>query len=303
MTEGDLVRGLARGLHLAGALSLFGVLVFRLVVARGPARHLSALVWASLGLALAGGLAWLVVQTANMASVSAPSAVLAALPIVLGQTRFGQLLLARLGLLVAAAILFGCGRRGWAVWLALLLAGLADAAESLLGHGAAMGGAKGDVLWAAEALHILAAGAWLGALAPLMLAADSAARLAAWGRRFSLLGMVCVGTILVTALIQSAVLIGAPAYLVTTAYGRVALVKIMLLLGLIGLAAGNRYRLVPALDGAAPAAQPAARARLLASIGTELALGLLVILAAGLLLNLEPPMDMAMRLALHLAGH
>jgi putative copper resistance protein D len=82
------------------------------------------------------------------------------------------------------------------------------------------------------------------------------------------------------------VLIGRPASLFTSAYGLTALAKILGLTALIALAARNRTRLVPTL--------PASRARLLRSVRHEIMLGLLILLAAGLILQLEPPTMAAM---------
>jgi mono/diheme cytochrome c family protein len=134
----------------------------------------------------------------------------------------------------------------------------------------------------AEALHLLAAGAWLGGLLPLALlvAAAPPSLAAAAARRFSRLGMACVVVIAGTALFQFLVLMGGLPGLLGTAYGLVGLLKTLLFLLLLGFAAYNRFRLVPAL----------AKSRLVRSIAAETATGLLTVLAAGLLTSLAPAM-------------
>ncbi len=66
-----------------------------------------------------------------------------------------------------------------------------------------------------------------------------------------------------------------------------ALLKLVLFAALIGLAGSNRFRLTPAL-GTASAAR--AKSRLGRSIAIETGVGLLVVLAAGVLTNLPPAM-------------
>jgi putative copper resistance protein D len=146
-----------------------------------------------------------------------------------------------------------------------------------------MAGCVGTILLVTSIAHLCAAAAWLGALPALRLALkniplEQARSLA---ERFSPIGVACVITLMLTAAVQYAVLIGKPAALLNSAYGLTAFVKILLLAGLVVLAARNRTRFTPGL--------PATRPQLLRSIDVEIALGLLALLAAGLLLQLEPP--------------
>ena len=90
-----------------------------------------------------------------------------------------------------------------------------------------------------------------------------------------------------TALVQATILVGSPAALLGTAYGRVACLKLSVFGVLLGFACVNRYRLAPALLGDDPAT---ARRRLLGSIAVQTGFGLLVLLAAGLLASLPPAM-------------
>ena len=290
-----LLRALARGLHLAGSFGLFGTLLLTVLFVPPEAPllrpALRRLAWGSLGVALTAGLAWFVLQSANMAGTTNLADLWQALPVVAETTRFGNLLIGRAVVLLTAALCFQFAGARSVAWMGTALAALAVAAEAWLDHGGAMTGTVGSVLLVSDIVHLLSAAAWLGSLPALWLAIDRlpldlAARIA-W--RFSPFGIFCVLALIGSALVQFMVLIGAPAALVSTDYGAVVLVKILLFLLLLGLAAANRYRLAPALF-----AQPTARTALRRSIGAEIALGMAVLLAAGLLLNLTPPTMAAM---------
>jgi len=275
-----VLRGLCRGLHLAGYFSAFGTMFLAATLFRGKrVQGLRRLAWAGFVLALIAGAGWFLLQTAYFATAQSWADIVNAIPTVAEYTRFGALLLGRMAALLLAAALF---HRGWPRLAALLgLGGVL--AESWLGHGAAMGGGVGALLLAVSLAHVAAAAIWLGALPGLYLALRTLpeAALASLARGFSPVGMACVAALLVTAFVQYWVLIGAPGALVTTAYGAVALAKMLLLAALIALAVLNRTRFTPRL--------PASRGALLRGIGSEIALGLVVLMAAGLLLQFGPP--------------
>src|SRR5262249_10838705 len=134
-----------------------------------------------------------------------------------------------------------------------------------------------------------AGGAWLGGLLPLLiLVRDAPPRPAALTlKRFSKLATLCVIAIAGTACFQGWVLGGGVAGLTRTAYGSLVLLNAALFRPLLGIAAINRFRLTPALErqDASPA-----RWALLRTIAVETVLGLMVLLAAGVLSGLEPGM-------------
>lgn len=276
----SVLLGGARGLHIAGAFCVFGTLFLSATLLAGQnPPGLKRLAWASLGLALVAGIGWFLLQTADFASAQNFAAVLTAIPIVAQDTRFGAVLLGRCAALILAT---GCFQAGWRR-LAALIAAATVIAEAFLGHGAAMGGSVGTVLFITSIAHVAAAAAWLGTLPALWLALkrlppEEAQSLA---QNYSPLGIACVAILIVTATVQYYFLVGSPAALITSAYGLTASVKILLLLSLIALAVLNRIRFTPAL--------PLTRPQLLRSINAEIALGLLAFLAAGLILQLEPP--------------
>ncbi len=193
---------LLRGLHLAATLSLLGsagFVVWMLPAAAGAAdslrRRLNRLAWISGLVAILAGAVWFVLQSAAIAGVEDLSELRDALPVVAMHTRFGTVLLARLGLLSVATLLArsaaaglvraggssmpcpdkGAGGPTWQgggirLFATLLLTAAALGLQGLIGHAGAMEGTAAEELVASESLHLIAAGIWLGALLPLGLA-------------------------------------------------------------------------------------------------------------------------------------
>jgi putative copper resistance protein D len=124
------------------------------------------------------------------------------------------------------------------------------------GHAAGGLGDEAVVHPAADVLHLIAAAAWVGALLPLIVllaaasggaddASLSMARTAT--TRFSILGIVSVGTLLVTGIVNTYYLAGSVPALLHTDYGRLLLIKIALFLAMVAIATVNRFRLTPRL--------------------------------------------------------
>jgi putative copper resistance protein D len=139
---------------------------------------------------------------------------------------------------------------------AVLAAGLA-ASLAWAGHAAASEGLDGAIHRASDALHLVAAGAWLGALWPLAvllgrvhLAGDlgSAAIADEATRRFSILGMISVAIILATGVVNTYEILGTMAFSIGTVYNRLLLAKISLFIAMLAIAAVNRQWLRPQLS-------------------------------------------------------
>ena len=298
-----IIRGVARGVHVAGSLSVFGTVAARAVLLPGArvcgesdndrrvVASLARLLRVSLVIAMAAGGVWLVAEATYITGAHQIRAGISVLASVLRDTNFGHLLTARLALLLAASVMFGDGQRRGRVLTAAVLAAVATVLQAGLGHGAAMGGPEGIGLASALALHLGATGLWLGGLVPLLIivtttSLDEAYRVA---RRFSRLGAVCVATLAVTAGLQGYLLIGGLGAFVGTDYGRVAFAKLALFVVLLGIAAHNCFRLTPGLIG--PSGERS-RARLQRNIIGEALVGVCAIILAGVLLELPPGMDM-----------
>jgi putative copper export protein len=216
-------------------------------------------------------------------------AALAAVPSVLGRTHFGRIWIARgiaLGILLRTA-----GRGGRAAPTATIGLALAVAlSTSLVGHAAD----QGDVSLATvvDWVHVSAAAAWIGGLfclAPLLLPrahARADASLLALVRSFSILAGWSLALVVASGAYNGWVEVSSLRALWTTAYGRILVTKVALVLAVAGVGATNRYRVLPAL-AAAPAA--AAVARLARFVAYEAALGLAVLACTALLTESSPP--------------
>ena len=298
--EGGLLLALVRGLSVASLLSVFGALLFRAVIAppvlasmRSDAdaleRRWRIVFWASWAASILTALAWLVAETANISGADTMRATAAALPTVLTDTFFGHVLAFRfLVLLLIPPVLSWRGRGRARVWGAVALATVATALQGEHSHAASMYDGP-SLLLLSDIVHLLSAGAWLGGLIPLFLlvAAASPDEAIRASRRFSTMATVAVVLLAITAAAQFWVLIGSLPGLIGTGYGLMALLKLGLFAILLGFAAVNRFRLTPALGGVEGAS---AKLRLCRSIGIETGLGLLVVLAAGVLTSLPPSM-------------
>jgi putative copper resistance protein D len=312
--NGPLV--IARAVHLAATLLLTGGLTFRCFVAapvfHGKAgaaleaalrRRLAWIIWAALAAALASGAAWLVLLSAEIGGVPAAEAVSQGLPwTVLTQTTFGDAWTVRLEMaaVLAALLLVPMPNPSLASavdFICAMLAAAFAAGIAWSGHAAGMEGVDGAIHLTSDALHLVAAGAWLGALWPLALllaAADRAgdpatAAIACQAtRRFSVLGMTSVAAILATGVINTWEILGTAAFSVGTDYNRLLVTKIGLFIAMVAIAAYNRQRLTPQLSSADDNAR--AMRQLHRNSLTETGLGLLILAIVAVLGRMTPHM-------------
>ncbi len=263
--------------------------------------------WAALcaGAALAVGLLMLGRQVAVAhAALPAGSSLWTAGAQVVGNTQWGQMWLVRQAILLAmGGLLLAAPRR----WTADALGGLAVAlltAQALGGHAAAVT-PNTALAVAADTLHLLAASLWVGGLLALAVAllpllrgqpAHAAALIRAGWRPFGGLAAFSVAVLFATGLYNTGRQVASVDALVTTLYGRVLLGKIGLVLGvgLFGLL--NSMLLHPRV--AAPLARllrrpagwtPLSVRRLPQLVRAELLLGLLVLLATGVITAAPAP--------------
>ena len=235
------------------------------------------------------GAAWLVLLASNILGASLADVCLhgGAWP-VLVDTRFGLVWCTRLvlALLLAVLVLWPM-TRGLQVAAAAALAAL----PALVGHAGATPGLAGDFHLLSDLTHLLAAGAWLGGLPAFAWSLWRARRTAkpAWldfairvTRRFSVVGILSVGALLASGLINSWYLLGSPRDLVATDYGRLVGLKIGLFAAMVAIATVNRFYLTPRLP-----AVPALRTLQRNSVA-EICLGLCVLLFVGMLGTLPP---------------
>jgi copper resistance protein D len=290
------ILALLRGFHLAALLSLFGTLLSLALVApvglrdagaaAAPARRrlISLARWSG-GLALLIGACWIVLQASVIAGATTIGGTLHALVLVARDTQFGNLVLIRLALLLLALPLLGAW--GWRLAVALLLTGTALAMQGGIAHAGATAGVNRATLLALEALHLLAAGAWIGGLLPLFLLVGSLPPpvIATVCESFMPVGLSAVLTIASTALVQAWQWIGSLAGLFETDYGRIALLKLGGFLLLLILACVNRFVLTERLRDPA---RPLTRRWLRMSVAAEATLGMLVVILAAFLASAAP---------------
>ncbi|WP_428490402.1 CopD family protein [Rhodopila sp.] len=312
---------LLRGLHLAACLSLLGgagfiawmlpagVVPAAGVVAERLAPRLRLVCLVSGVVALLAGAAWFVLEAAAMAGADTLAGAIDVLPVVALHTRFGRVLMARLGLLLAAVVLVAvrpgtllaprpgtleaanAPRQGAArgrLHGVIILTAVALSLEGLIGHAGATAGVVGEGLVLSETLHLVAAGIWLGALPSLwfslrVLAPQAAAAVC---ERFSPIGLGCVVLLAGTGLAQGMQLIGSLPALFGTRYGHIALLKITLFLVALMLAAVNRLWLTDRLAADAPGAARRLRVSVLIETGIGVA-----IVAAAVFMAASPPAD------------
>jgi putative copper export protein/mono/diheme cytochrome c family protein len=288
MTE--TIIALLRGLHVAAVLSLVGIGVFRtLILPSGYVeeprlrRRLRLLGWGSVAVALIAGAGWLIAEAQAMADAAGVTQVMQAVPLVATSTRFGEVLLCRFALVLLAAVAVGLRGRVGGVLL-ILPSVSAVAMQGLLGHAGAAEGATGHGLLVSEALHLTAAGAWLGALLPLWIGAGCLPRAQAAEacERFTPVGLACVMVLAASGLIQAIELIGNLPALAGTPYGQFALLKILLFLCALVLALINRLWLTDHV-GATGSVRG-----LRLSVAIEAAIGLGIVLTAGFLATSAP---------------
>ena len=175
--------------------------------------------------------------------------------------------------LLAVALLLPVGVRRVGIATA---AGAALVTLALTGHAVMHDDADGLAQRLNDAAHVLAAGAWFGALVPLVailrrlrestFAVDAAKAL----RRFSLAGHIAVALAIATGAANTLFIVGHPPADWSSPYQVLLSAKIAVVAVMVGLALANRYTVMPLL-GADAEAVTALRRGTIAEIGLGLA--------------------------------
>ena len=300
-----------RAVHFAATIVAAGAVFFQVLIAEpafaaargarcpgfgGLRRRLTALVAASLIVAALSAAAWLALLAADIYDAPVGEVCINGDAWrVASQTRFGEVLLGRLGLAVALALTLwiaaAAPQRRLLGLVAVALAAAFLIAPAWTGHAGAAPGRGGEFLLAADALHLLAAGAWVGGLIPLALLLATARRATetewtgvtiAAVHRFSWLGIACVGSLVATAFVNAWYDVGSFDALIATDYGRLVLLKLGLFVAMVAFASINRFHLTPRL-ATAGAAQALQRNTL-----TEAVLGFAAVAVVGFLGAMAP---------------
>ncbi len=148
------------------------------------------------------------------------------------------------GLLMLASGLF-LGRIG--LWLSCCGGLLALGSFGLSGH---VANQEGYILRLVLFVHLLGIAFWVGILQPLARRAkqtDDLSTTAKLGERFGNFAAAVVPLLIIAGLIMAYRLTGSIEALTTTAYGQALIMKVILVCGLLILAALNKMRFVPAI--------------------------------------------------------
>jgi putative copper resistance protein D len=313
-----------RDIHFGSSVIVAGMVFFDLFIASPTLRMVdsrlgttvaafrvgtSRILWISLALSIISGFAWLCLLATRIAGrpfgeVFADGTIRT----VLSETQFGfdWELRFLFGFLLAACLPVRwakkAGIRIWQEVLAALLAGAYLGLLAFAGHGQEGLGIERNFHLAADFFHLIAAGLWLGGLIPLALLLVYLGRFReqTWlsvacdaAGRFSNLGIMAVGVLLVSGTINAWFLVGGMDGLIDTSYGRLLILKITLFAAMVCLAGINREYLLPRLFGDIGTGQGSPTLQwLVRSALVEIVLGIGVIVIVGTLGIMAPATDM-----------
>ncbi|MFS2159769.1 copper homeostasis membrane protein CopD [Pseudomonas sp. Pseusp122] len=244
---------------------LFGLAIFGLYSFRGKERasgavlHFGSLLPCTAVAGMLLSVAAFVVMTKNMSGASDWAELRPHLEMMVYETEVGYTWVTRM-ISLAVVIFVGSQSKRWptgSLWVSTLAGSIALATLPWTGHGAMDEGTRRFWHFTADILHLLAAGGWIGALAAfgLMLSIRGANSeqlvrvLSRALRGFETAGAFIVSMIIVTGVANYLFIVGPTVIeVVTSTYGVLLLVKILLFVGMIGLATLNRFYLSPSLE-------------------------------------------------------
>jgi putative copper export protein/methionine-rich copper-binding protein CopC len=209
----------------------------------------------------------------------------------LARTTWGHAWILQTASAVALLIAIALASRRPAAWkLAIVLCVPLAIGTSLSGHAAASEAGVALAV-ALDTAHVLGASTWLGGLAMLILAAipSTAASLprpaavSALVNAFSPVALLCGALVVASGVIAATLHFHAPSELFTTDYGRVLLLKVLLVIVALAIGAFNWRRVRPAL------ARGEAVATLRRSASMELTAAAFILLVTAILVATAPP--------------
>ncbi|MEY2492891.1 MAG: copper resistance protein [Verrucomicrobiota bacterium] len=254
---------IARSAQIAASILVTGIFAFE-VVTLGPVRRsetgdlnelerqFSQLALWSLLVALLSGLLWFCLEVTSMSGLSFAKAFSGTVwRVVLFETEFGRVWQVRLGLTavtfaLAAFTLAQDQMRRRLLLVLWLLSVVLLVSLAWISHAAAARVQPLGLL--GDALHLCAAGAWIGGLAPLTIFLTRARASSTLGEcaapvleRFSTLSLCCVSVLAGSGIFNSWLLVGSIHSLFTTRYGWLLVFKLTLFGILVGFGARNRF--------------------------------------------------------------
>ncbi len=216
------------------------------------------------------------------------------------ETDVGLAWVVRIVALLTAGLAVMLRAPGFSLWVAAFAGGIALSSLAWNGHGAMDEGSRRDWHFTVDILHLLVAGAWLGALVAFALMAkitalQTEARIRLLARavsRFEVIGAVIVVVITVTGVVNYLFIVGPKLDEVfLSTYGVLLFIKVVLFAGMLVLAALNRFHLGPFLEQSLRDGQYTVAANALRrSVVVELAAAVLIVGLVAWLGTLSPEM-------------
>ena len=300
-----------RAVHFAATAMTVGSIVFESFVAMPVLRHDTTReasfrkrtrpgIWISLVVAVVSGAVWLMLQTASMSGMPLHAALSSdVLSTVVNETQFGEVTTIRAGLAICLAACLVYDRSAITRWLRLAAAIGFAGSVAWTGHAGATMGAAGYLHLCADALHAVAAAAWIGGLVSLIIflttseIRNDASPVRDSVQRFSVLGIVSVAVLLLTGIVNSVILIGSLHGLVATEYGLLLMLKVAMFVLMLAFAAVNRYRLTPRLASAGNQQPSLALDQLIQNSVIETIVGTAILVIVATLGTLHPAVHLA----------
>lgn len=255
---------LCRFVHFAAVMLMFGSSLFTALLSPqrlSPylSRDVRPLLVSCTWLAGLSAVALLAIQAGQMGDGWADTWQLDVWWAVLGTT-FGEVWRWHLGISLLALLSLWLAEPRRTQLLALLSTQLL-VSMAFIGHAAMHEGALGVLHRFNHALHLLAAGYWLGSLLPLLVClrylaqpqsrSDAVTTLI----RFSRWGHLAVALVVLTGVINSLIILGSWPLDVDSPYQRLLLFKTALVALMVMVALANRYAIVPAMSSMPQLAQ------------------------------------------------
>jgi putative copper resistance protein D len=288
-------------------LLLFGVALFGLYSLKGQERLSGAVLpFRSMlaGTAVLGAVlsvASMVMMASAMSGETDFAELRPHIEMMLLETDVGLAWVVRIVALVVTGLAVMLRAPGFSLWIAAFAGGVAVASLAWSGHGAMDEGSRRFWHFSVDILHLLAAGAWLGALLAFVLMAKINALqteeriklLARAVNRFEVIGAVIVVVITVTGVVNYLFIVGPKLDEVfLSTYGVLLFIKVVLFAGMLVLAALNRFHLGPLLERSLRDGQYAVAANALRrSVVVELAAAVVIVGLVAWLGTLSPQMD------------
>lgn len=298
------------GLYL-DLMLLFGVALFGLYSLEGRARVSGAvlpfrsMLAGTTALGVLASVASLVMMASAMSGETDFAELRPHIEMMVSETDVGLAWVVRIIALLVGGLAVTLYQRapGVSLWIASIAGGIALASLAWSGHGAMDEGSRRYWHFAMDIVHLLAAGAWFGALVAFARMAmldtlqtqESIGLLTRAVTRFESVGALIVVVITVTGVVNYLFIVGPTLdSVLSSTYGALLFIKVVLFAAMLVLAALNRFHLGPLLQQSLRNGEYRAAANALRrSVLVELSAAVLIVGLVAWLGTLSPDMETA----------